>query len=101
MVAAAVVGPDTGAGVGDMPAHSGVVDRHEPADRLDVRHAWPIRRRCEGCGEEIEWVPLREISLWLSTASGSGYCAPARRLHAPGHRQVLEMELRWERSGGR
>ena len=60
-----------------------------------------IHRRCAGCGEEIESVPLRDISLWLSTESGSGYCALARWLHAPGERQVVEMELRLERRGGR
>jgi hypothetical protein len=63
--------------------------------------SYPIHRRCEGCGEEIELVPLWDISLWLSVESGSGYCAPVRRLHAPGERQVVEMELRLERPGGR
>jgi hypothetical protein len=61
----------------------------------------PIRSRCAECGEEIEWVPHRVISLWLSTASGSGYCAAVRRLHAPGERRSVVLELRLERRGGR
>jgi hypothetical protein len=63
--------------------------------------SYPIRRRCEGCGEEIELVPHRVVSLWLSVESGSGYCAPVGRLHEPAVRQSVEMELRLERRGGR
>ena len=61
---------------------------------------YPIRRRCVGCGEQIEWVPHWVISLWLSVESGSGYCAAVGQLHEPAARRSVEIELRLERCIG-